>query len=178
MTEILMSALDLHVDTQAGHSRRVAHVANRIGRAMGFEGRDLERLHFGALLHDIGMLKIDVRTVDKAAKRRHSTIGHQLLKPIRLWEDLAPIVLHHHEWFDGSGYPEKIAGNEIPVESRIIGLAEAFDSMTSEASYKRAIPVDEALRRVEAAAGSQFDPELVSILVDLVREGAITTSSA
>jgi putative nucleotidyltransferase with HDIG domain len=178
MTEILMSALDLHVDAQAGHSRRVAHVANRIGRTMGIEGRDLERLHFGALLHDIGMLKIDVRTEDKATRRRHATIGHQMLRPIRLWEDLAPIVLHHHEWFDGSGYPEKIAGNEIPLESRIIGLAEAFDSMTSEASYKRAIPVDEALRRVEAGAGSQFDPEIASILFDLVREGAITISSA
>jgi putative nucleotidyltransferase with HDIG domain len=178
MTEILMSALDLHVDTQAGHARRVAHVANRIGRKMGFEGRDLERLHFGALLHDIGMLKIDVRAVDKATKRRHSTIGHQMLKPIRLWQDLAPIVLHHHEWFDGSGYPEKIAGNQIPLESRIIALAEAFDTMTSESSYQRAIPVDEALRRAEAGAGSQFDPGIVPILVDLVREGAISSPTA
>jgi putative nucleotidyltransferase with HDIG domain len=173
LTEILMTALDLHVDTQAGHARRVAHVANRIGRVMGFEGRDLERLHFGALLHDIGMLKIDVRSVDKATKRRHPTIGHQMLKPIRLWENLAPIVLHHHEWFDGTGYPEKIAGDQIPLESRIIALAEAFDTMTSESSYKKAIPVEEALGRIEASASSQFDPEVVTILVDLVREGAI-----
>jgi putative nucleotidyltransferase with HDIG domain len=175
MTEILMSALDLHVDVQAGHARRVAQLANRLGRKMGFEERDLERLHFAALLHDVGMLKIDVRSEDKATKRRHATIGHQLLKPIRLWEHLAPIVLHHHEWFDGTGYPERIAGDEIPLESRIIGLAEAFDSMTSEASYKRAVPVEEALRRVEAGAGTQFDPEIVPILVDLVREGAIPT---
>jgi putative nucleotidyltransferase with HDIG domain len=177
MTEILMTALDLHVDTQTGHARRVAHIANRIGRKLGFEGRELERLHFGALLHDIGMLKIDVRSVDKATKRRHASIGHQMLKPIRLWEDLAPIVLHHHEWFDGAGYPEKIAGNEIPLESRIIGLAEAFDSMTSESSYKRAIPAEEALRRVEAGAGSQFDPEIVPVLVELVREGAVSAAS-
>jgi len=177
LTEILMGALDLHVDTQAGHARRVAHVANRIGRVMEFEGRDLERLHFAALLHDIGMLKINVRSVDKAAKRRHASIGHQILKPIRLWEDLAPIVLHHHEWFDGTGYPEKIAGNEIPLESRIIGLAEAFDTMTSDSSYQRAVPTEEALRRVEASAGTQFDPGIVPILVDLVREGVITTSS-
>jgi putative nucleotidyltransferase with HDIG domain len=178
MTEILMTALDLHVDTQEGHARRVAHAANQIGRALGFEGRDLERLHFAALLHDIGMLKIDVRTVDKAAKRRHATLGHQMLRPIRLWEDLAPIVLHHHEWFDGTGYPERLSGDQIPVESRIIGLAEAFDTMTSESSYQRAIPVDEALRRVEAGAGTQFDPGIAPILVDLVREGAITISSA
>ncbi len=174
MTEILMGALDQHADVQPGHSRRVAQVANRIGRKMGFEGHDLERLHFAALLHDIGMVKIDGQSDDKATKRRHAAIGHQLLKPIRLWEDLAPIVLHHHEWFDGNGYPEKIAGEEIPLESRIIGLAEAFDSMTHDASYKRAVSVEEALRRVEEAAGAQFDPVLVPILVELVREGAIS----
>jgi putative nucleotidyltransferase with HDIG domain len=178
MTEILMGALDLHVDTQAGHAKRVAHVANQIGRKLGFEGRNLERLHFGALLHDIGMLKIDVRAEDKAAARRHPSIGHQMLKPIRLWEDLAPIVLYHHEWFDGTGYPEKIAGSQIPLESRIIGIAEAFDSMTSEASYKLAVPVEEALRRIEAGAGRQFDPDLVPILVDLVREGAISPTAS
>jgi putative nucleotidyltransferase with HDIG domain len=176
LTEILMSALDLHVDTQAGHARRVAHVANRIGRKLGFDGSDLERLHFGALLHDIGMLKIDVRSEDKAANRRHPSIGHQMLKPIRLWEDLAPIVLHHHEWFDGTGYPERIAGDQIPLESRIIAIAEAFDSMTSHSSYKQAIPIEEALSRIEAVAGKQFDPEVVPLLVDLVREGAISTS--
>jgi putative nucleotidyltransferase with HDIG domain len=178
MTEILMTALDLHVDTQAGHARRVAHVANRIGRKLGFEGRDLERLHFGALLHDIGMLKIDVRSEDKVATRRHPSIGHQMLKPIRLWEDLAPIVLHHHEWFDGTGYPERIAGSQIPLESRIIGIAEAFDSMTSESSYKRAVPVEEALRRIEVGAGKQFDPEVAPILIDLVREGTISTTAS
>jgi putative nucleotidyltransferase with HDIG domain len=174
MTEILMGALDQHADVQPGHSRRVAQVANRIGRKLGFEGHDLERLHFAALLHDIGMVKVDGHSDDKAAKRRHAAIGHQLLKPIRLWEDLAPIVLHHHEWFDGSGYPEKIAGEEIPLESRIIGLAEAFDSMTHDASYKRAVSVEEALRRVEEGAGVQFDPALVPILIELVGEGAIS----
>jgi putative nucleotidyltransferase with HDIG domain len=173
-----MNALDRHVDTQAGHARRVAHISNQIGRKMDFEGRDLERLHFGALLHDIGMLKIDVRSEDKATKRRHPTIGHQMLKPIRLWEDLAPIVLHHHEWFDGTGYPEKIAGEQIPLESRIIALAEAFDTMTSDSSYQRAVPVEEALRRVEAGAGKQFDPEIVPILVELVREDIISAPTA
>ena len=178
MTEILMGALDLHVDTQTGHARRVAHVSNRLGRKMGFEGRDLERLHFGALLHDIGMLKIDVRSEDKVAIRRHPSLGHQMLKPIRLWEDLAPIVLYHHEWFDGTGYPEKIAGDQIPLESRIIAIAEAFDSMTSESSYKMAVSVEEALNRIEAGAGRQFDPELVPVMIDLVREGAISTTTS
>jgi HD-GYP domain-containing protein (c-di-GMP phosphodiesterase class II) len=83
-------------------------------------------------------------------------------------------VLHHHEWFDGSGYPEKVAGDQIPLESRIIALAEAFDTMTSESSYQRAISVEEALQRVEAGAGRQFDPQIVPILIDLVREGTVS----
>jgi putative nucleotidyltransferase with HDIG domain len=175
VTEILMSALDVHVDTQAGHARRVAFLANRIGREMGFEGHDLERLHFGALLHDIGMLKMEAgQCEDQTEQRRHPVLGHQMLKSIRLWEDLAPVVLHHHEWFDGTGYPEGLAGSDIPLEARIISLAEAFDSMTAGSSYKHAIPVDEALHRIEAGAGSQFDPEAVPILVRLVREGVIT----
>jgi HD-GYP domain-containing protein (c-di-GMP phosphodiesterase class II) len=85
-------------------------------------------------------------------------------------------VLHHHERFDGTGYPERIAGHQIPLESRIIAIAEAFDSMTSQSSYKQAIPIEEALSRIEAVAGKQFDPEVVPLLVDLVREGAISTS--
>jgi putative nucleotidyltransferase with HDIG domain len=177
VTELLMTALDRHLDSQAGHSRRVAHLANRIGRKMGFEKNDLERLHFGALLHDIGMLKIDVRGEDKSTHRRHPSLGHQMLKPIRLWEDLAPIVLHHHEWFDGTGYPEKIAGSAIPLESRIIAVANAFDSMTNESSYQRAISAEEAVRGIEAGAGKQFDPEVVAALIDLVREGVISASS-
>jgi len=85
-------------------------------------------------------------------------------------------VLHHHEWFDGTGYPEKIAGSQIPLESRIVAVAEAFDSLTSESSYQRAIPAEEALRRIETGAGKQFDPEIIPHLAELVDEGAISTS--
>jgi HD-GYP domain-containing protein (c-di-GMP phosphodiesterase class II) len=85
-------------------------------------------------------------------------------------------VLHHHERFDGTGYPEKIAGDQIPLESRIIAIAEAFDSMTSQSSYQPAIPIEEALRLIEAGAGKQFDPEIVPHLVDLVGEGTISIS--
>jgi len=173
MTELVVAALDAYLDLQVGHSRRVAHYANAMGRELGFDDAHLQRLHFASLMHDIGMLRIPREHWDKAsANRKHPAIGARMLERIRLWEDLAPFVHHHHEWWDGQGYPDKLAGEAIPLEARIIGIAEAFDSMTS-AGYRAAVPVEEALRRVETGAGTQFDPRLAQRFVALVRGGAV-----
>jgi putative nucleotidyltransferase with HDIG domain len=178
VTEIMLSTLDSHMDVQTGHSRRVARTAVLLGREMGFDDHQLERLHFASLLHDIGMLKIDPRrTPDRTVYRKHTTLGFRMLKPIRLWDDIAPMVLHHHEWFDGNGYPEGLAGEAIPVESRIIGLAEAFDSMTSAKSYREPVSVEEAVRRIESCSGTQFDPKVVGVFLILVERGEIEASS-
>jgi HD-GYP domain-containing protein (c-di-GMP phosphodiesterase class II) len=169
VTDLLVAALDAHLDEQSGHSRRVAELANRIGREMGLAEAVRQRLHFAALLHDVGMLRIHPqRFADPKANRQHPTLGQRMLAPIQLWADVAPLVLHHHEWFDGNGYPDGLAGEAIPMESRIIGLAEAFDSMTSASSYKAPLERDEALRRVEAGAGTQFDPTVVQTFLALV----------
>ena len=93
--------------------------------------------------------------------RRHAELGDEMLRPIRVWEDIAPLVRHHHEWFDGRGYPDRLAGESIPLESRIIAVAEAFDAMTAEKSYKEAIPVEEAIDRIREGSGTQFDPAVV-----------------
>lgn len=167
-TNLLVSALDAHLIHQTDHSRRVARLANQIGRKLGLSEARLERLHFGALLHDLGMLRVDrSRVGDREAVRRHAAYGAEMLQPIRLWEDLAPIVRHHHEWFDGGGYPDGIAGPAIPLESRIIAIAETFDALTAEHSYKSPILGAEACSRIEAAAGTQFDPEIVGIFLEL-----------
>jgi hypothetical protein len=172
VTDILVAALDAHMDLQAGHARRVAQLANRLGRELGLDEARRQRLHFAALLHDVGMLRIDpVRLTDQRVARQHPQLGHRMLAPIQLWADVAPLVLHHHEWWDGNGYPERLAGEAIPVESRIIGVAEAFDSMTSESSYKPSLPRDEAVRRIEAGGGTQFDPAVVRVFLDLARRG-------
>jgi putative nucleotidyltransferase with HDIG domain len=177
MTDILVAALDTHMDLQAGHARRVAQLSNRIGRELGLDDARRQRLHFAALLHDIGMLRIDPpRMNDARIARQHPTLGHRMLAPIQLWQDVAPLVLHHHEWFDGSGYPEQLGGEAIPLESRIIGLAEAFDSMTSTSSYKEPVDHDEAIRRVEAGSGTQFDPNVVRVFLDLARRGDLDVS--
>jgi putative nucleotidyltransferase with HDIG domain len=174
VTDMLVAALDSHLGYNQGHSTRVARYANRIGRKMGLPDHRLERLHFAALLHDIGMLKLEGGTkMDRRTAARHTILGSRMLSRIRLWQELAPLVHHHHEWWDGSGYPDGISGPEIPLESRIIGLCDAFDTITSPSSYKPALPFDLAVRELEAHAGTQFDPDLVGALVGLIREGVI-----
>jgi hypothetical protein len=172
VTDMLVAALDTHMDLQAGHARRVAQLSNRIGRELGLDEARRQRLHFAALLHDVGMLRIDPsRLGDRRVARQHPQLGHRMLAPIQLWSDIAPLVLHHHEWFDGGGYPEQLAGEAIPLESRIIGVAEAFDSMTSESTYQPSVTREEAVRRIEAGSGTQFDPAVVEVFLQLARRG-------
>ncbi len=175
ITEILVAALDAHLAYQGGHGKRVAHVANALGRALGLDEARLQRLHFSALLHDLGMLKLD-RTQKMNARtcERHCVLGARMLAPIRLWKDLAPIVQHHHERWDGTGYPDHLAGEAIPLEARIVAICDAFDAMSSSSSYKVALPFDEVMREIELGAGSQFDPALVRVFHALVERGAIS----
>ncbi len=176
-TDMLLAALDSHLGYQQGHSTRVARFANRIGRKLGLDDHQLERLHFASLLHDIGMLKLPRNpNMDRRAAARHTVLGARMLSRIRLWQELAPLVHHHHECWDGSGYPGGVSGKEIPLESRIISLCDAFDAMTGATSYKEAMPFDQAVHEIEAHAGTQFDPELVGTFVGLVREGVMGPS--
>ncbi len=174
VTDIIVTALDAHLGFHEGHSERVAQLANRMGRTIGLDDEALQRLHFAALLHDIGMLKLDrsqqmnPRTCDK-----HTLLGSRMLGRIRLWKDVAPIVHHHHEWFDGSGYPDGIAGEEIPLEARVIAVCDAWDTMTSESSYKSAMTRDEGIAELEACIETQFDPELVRAFRALVDAGEV-----
>jgi hypothetical protein len=175
MTDLLVTALDQHLDYHEGHARRVAHITNRLGRELKLDDQHLERLHFASLLHDLGMLKIPIeKHGEKKFARTHPVIGHRMLIAIRVWEDLAPFVLHHHEWYNGEGYPEGLAGEDIPFEARIIGLAEAVDSMISQTSYKEAVSTEEMLRRVQAGSGTQFDPHMTRVFLDLVERDQIS----
>jgi hypothetical protein len=177
VTDMLVSALDSHLGYHDGHGTRVAQYANRIGRCMGFDDHRLERLHFAALLHDIGMLKLNRKQqTNRRECAKHTLLGARLLARIRLWEHLAPLVQHHHEWWDGSGYPDGLSGNAIPLESRVIAVCEAFDAITSSTSYKEAMSFDLAVHEIESGAGTQFDPDVVSSFLEVVRSGAISPS--
>jgi len=174
MTELVVTALDAHLRQQRGHGDRVAQYANRVGRSLGLSEKELQTLHFSALLHDIGMLRIDRKLLEtEKAYVQHPRIGARMLERIRLWQDLAPVVMHHHERFDGTGYPEGLGGESIPMAARIIAVCEAFDVMVSQATYKPTKSTAEALRELEAFAGTQFDPTVVRTFLDLVEQGVI-----
>jgi len=174
VTDMLVTAVDTHLGFHRGHGQRTAQLANRLGRRVGLSEEELSRLHFAALLHDVGMLKIDARQqMTRDTCQKHCVFGHRMLSRIRLWRDLAPIVYHHHEWWDGRGYPDAKAGKDIPRESRIIALCDAVDSMTSDESYRTPVSPDDAVAELERCSGSQFDPELVAAFIELARDGMI-----
>jgi putative nucleotidyltransferase with HDIG domain len=174
VTDLLVNALDSHLGFNTGHSHRVAQVANRIGRALGLDEHQLQRLHFASLLHDIGMLKLDRnQQMNRRTCEKHCVLGYRMLTHIRLWKDVAPLVQHHPEWWDGNGYPEGLAGEAIPLESRIIGLCEAFDAMTNEHSYRDSLTLEESVAEMVRCSGTQFEPKVVEVFRQLVEEGVI-----
>jgi diguanylate cyclase (GGDEF)-like protein/putative nucleotidyltransferase with HDIG domain len=168
----LLAALSARHGRVGEHSTAVADLARSIGRTLGVENDELDHLYLAGLLHDLGkistpdaiLLKPGPLTVEeRAVMQEHARIGFQLLDGL----DLTPVdnwILHHHEHWDGSGYPDGLAGAEIPFGSRIVLVADAFDAMTTERPYRRALSVESALGELRDQAGRQFDPLVVSAL--------------
>jgi putative nucleotidyltransferase with HDIG domain len=176
VTDMLVMALDAHVDRRSGHATRVAQLANRVARELELDEEAIKRIHFAALLHDLGMLKVAPEHQRIPAYfQKHSAIGARMLSRIRLWRDAAPIVLHHHENYDGSGYPNGLVGEAIPLESRIVLVVDAFDAMTRDDDHRPARPTGEALSELRRGMGTQFDPDVVRAFLDLVQRGEIDT---
>ena len=175
VTDILVSVLDAFVDGRPGHAEKVARNVNQLGREMGLPDDQLRRLHFAALLHDIGMLRVPQSGhSDPKQFMKHTRLGHRMMSRIRLWESAAPSILHHHEWYDGSGYPDGLSRDAIPLEARIIAVADAFDAMVRPLGDGRGFSVEGALAEIRNGAGTQFDPEVVTALARLAEAGHIS----
>jgi energy-coupling factor transport system substrate-specific component len=140
---------------------------------------DIEDLKKSALLHDIGKIGVPDAVLQKqtkltddefAAIKSHPETGAAILRHIKSLKDLVPAVFHHHEQFDGNGYPHHLGGKEIPLHARIIAVADAFDAMTSNRAYRKALSLRTAMSELERGKGIQFDPDIASILIEILQE--------
>ena len=176
------AALEARDPYLRGHSTRVTSFAEGLARLLGWRGTRLEALHLGGSLHDVGKIAIDAEVLRKPGPltedeleqiRRHPVTGARLVESFDDFEPALPYVLHHHERWDGGGYPHGLSGERIPLEARLLGVADAFDAMTSARAYRSALSIDDALDELERCAGTQFDPELAQAFVDGWRQGEI-----
>ncbi|MFT5444040.1 MAG: putative nucleotidyltransferase with HDIG domain [Myxococcota bacterium] len=178
ITDLLVAAMDTHIDGRKGHAMAVAQLSNRLAREVGLAEVRMQNLHFAALLHDIGMLKVDrAHQRSPGHFQKHPQTASRMLSRIRLWEDVAPIVLHHHEWFDGSGYPEARAGEDIPLESRIIAVADCYDALIRPGAHRMAMTNEAAVDEIIDHAGTQFDPTVTAALAALAGRDEIPAAS-
>ena len=170
LIEVLITTLNVRDKYTYEHSWRVAEVATEIAQEMGLNEERVEIVHQAAHLHDIGKVGVDDKVLNKSGKlteleykemQKHPVIGYNILAKIDIFEVIAPLVLYHHERYDGLGYPEGIVGEDIPLASRIIGVADAFDAMTSNRSYRQAKSYDYAYQEINEHVGEQFCPTVV-----------------
>src|SRR3954471_22232834 len=163
-------------DQTQGHGARVAAFADPLARRLGWDAERRGALRLGAFLHDVG--KVSVRsdvlrksgplTLDELAEiRTHPSAGAQLIVPLRWTRHVLPHVLFHHEWWDGSGYPAGMRRRSIPVEARLLAVADAFDAMTSPRPYRHALTTERALLEIDRCSGTQFDPAIARLFVEI-----------
>lgn len=184
--EALANALEAQDQYTEDHCRALAEMSLRVGAEMGLPGDRLKALELGALFHDIGKIGVPSEIIRKpgpltASERRemnrHPEVGDQILAPVPFLQPVRPIVRASHERWDGHGYPDGAAGEDIPLESRIVFVCDAFHAMTTDRPYRLALPEKEAIRRLKLSSGTQFDPAVVEVFVRLHAAGLIHVHS-
>jgi len=170
--KVLAEAIDAKDPYTRGHSDRVTRMTLKIAFQFGFAEDRLESLEYGALLHDIGKIGIKDEVLQKAGAlnpeeyqyiQEHPLIGVKIVEGLDFFKDKIPMIRHHHEHFDGSGYPDGLLGEAIPLEARIIAVPDAFDAMTSARPHRGMMPLQDVLMELEKCKGTQFDPEVLEI---------------
>jgi response regulator RpfG family c-di-GMP phosphodiesterase len=174
----MVNVLEQRDSYTAGHSRRVTEIALAIAARLELPEPEVKTLRLAGLIHDVGKIGIEDTILRKpgrlteeefAAIRTHPERGVQIIEPLDFLRGALPIVRHHHEYFDGCGYPAGLAGDAIPLGARIVAVADTYDAITSSRAYRVARPQEAALAELSRCSGSQFDPELVEAFLDICR---------
>jgi putative nucleotidyltransferase with HDIG domain len=172
----MVSSIDAKDPYTCGHSERVALISRRLAQQMGLPREAIERIYLAGLLHDIGKIGVPERILLKSGRllpeefdlmKTHTTIGARILAGVRELSAVIPGVLHHHERLDGRGYPHGLDDKTLPLEGRIIGLADALDAMTSNRVYRAALPLEKAEVEIRRCTGTQFDVHCADALMEI-----------
>jgi len=175
--KVLSRTLEAKNSNMHHHSERVNHYSMVVAEAMGLSEKEQEVLTISAFLHDIGKVGISNEILNKRGKlnpeewteiKEHPRRGVEILKPLCLPQEVLEIILHHHESFDGQGYPDGLKGEEIPLCARIIQIIDSYDAMISNRPYRKALSLDWVIQEIQSCAGAQFDPRIVKVFVDIL----------
>lgn len=186
MLETLTGTIDAKDKYTNGHSKRVACIATKLAEALGWDEERVKKLSYEALLHDIGKIGVPDVILNKPAKltgeefgmiKSHTVVGAQILKNMVAFPDAAEVAKYHHERYDGNGYPSGIKGEEIPVNARVVCIADAYDAMSSNRVYRKALPKEVIRKELVNGRGSQFDPEMLDVFLKLFDEDKLTLSN-
>jgi HD-GYP domain-containing protein (c-di-GMP phosphodiesterase class II) len=180
---LLAAAIETRDPYTGGHVDRVAVFSVATGRELDWHEERLAALELGALLHDVGKIGVEDRILRKpgrldpdelAQMRQHPEMGAHMLQGVPFLLPAVTCALRHHEQYDGRGYPDGMAGEAIPIEARVVAVADTFDAMTSDRPYRKGLPLDTATAEIERCTGTQFDPRVAAAFLRAVRAGAIT----
>ncbi len=176
---VVAAAIDARDSYTHGHSTRVSELAVALARELGMKGQELDDIEIACLFHDVGKIKITDAILHKAGKldadewaemQKHPEYGAQILRKAPSLRRFIPAVRHHHEWYDGTGYPDGLSGEKIPREAAIISLADAYDAMTSDRPYRKAMTKETAMATIQEYIGKQFSPELAPLFLGVVEK--------
>jgi putative nucleotidyltransferase with HDIG domain len=161
------------------HAEHMIALVSEVGRSFGLPEQDIENLRHAAVLHDLGKIGIPDYILHKTTKltdeeykaiKRHPLIGAEIIRQIHFLKDLVPIIAHHHEWYNGSGYPDGLKGGEIPLGARIVAVVDVYHALTSNRPYRAAYDKEEALSIIKNGSGTQFDPAIVKAFISVIKQ--------
>lgn len=184
--DIIMNALYEKSDRELHHSQRVSRISAEIAEQLGFNADEVNKIRISGLVHDIGKIGISEKILNKPDKldesewaliKKHPEAGWRILSSAKEFSDLAKQILHHHERWDGNGYPEGLKGDNIPIEARIITVADAYDAMTSKRAYRDSLQKDDVIDQLVRCSGSQFDPKIIDVFLNKVLNKGSETCS-